>query len=288
MITAAAARAAQEQFRDEGYAVVRGFLDAGEIAAVQAETRRIYAEAIQHPHTWRHRNLYYEILPESAFGARYMVQAHWIAWVSETFEQLRRSEGYRLLLEGLLGPDIRQIAQQIHWKPPGARLSGYRYHQDLRFRDAAEAGQVAQSTVTTGLAIDRATRANGCLCVVPGSHRRGYLGLSDDGPIMKGVTAEEELRAVGIDPAEIVALEMEPGDLAVWGLLTVHGSAQNTSDADRAFLIQSYVRADATARGEWAFRGGVSQPLGETPQLCKYDGLFERPGPFYDTTEWWR
>ncbi|MFN3643921.1 MAG: phytanoyl-CoA dioxygenase family protein [Gemmobacter sp.] len=288
MLSERAARAAQEQYREEGYAVIRGFLDPDEVAEVQAETRRIYAEGLTHHATYRHGNLCYEILPESAFGARYMVQAYWIAWVSETFERLRRSPGYYALLGGLLGPDIRQIAQQIHWKPPGARLSGYRFHQDLRFRDKGEAAQVAEATVTTGLAIDRATRENGCLQVVPGSHRRGYLGLSDDGSIMKGATAEDELRAVGINPSDIVALEMQPGDLAVWGLLTVHGSAHNTSAHDRAFAISSYVRADATTRGEWAFRGGVSQPLGDAPVLCKYDKLFEAPGPLYDTTEWWR
>ncbi|MGO4843076.1 phytanoyl-CoA dioxygenase family protein, partial [Rhizobiaceae sp. 2RAB30] len=87
---------------------------------------------------------------------------------------------------------------------------------------------------------------------------------------MKGLTAEEELTEVGIDPSDIIALELEPGDLAMWGLLTVHGSAPNKSDHDRAFLLSSYVRADASPRGEWAFKDGVSTPLGDTPKLCKY------------------
>ncbi|WP_245489703.1 phytanoyl-CoA dioxygenase family protein, partial [Mesorhizobium sp. M2D.F.Ca.ET.140.01.1.1] len=39
----------------------------------------------------------------------------------------------------------------------------------------------ADATVTTGLAVDRATLDNGCLQVVPGSHKLGYLGLSDEG-----------------------------------------------------------------------------------------------------------
>lgn len=183
------------------------------------------------------------------------------------------------------------MAQQIHWKPPGAGQTGYRFHQDLRFRVARDAyREIEASTVTTGLAIDASTRANGCLQVIPGSHRLGYLGLSDDsegGQIMKGLTAEDELRRVGLDPAKTVWLEQEPGDMAVWGLMTVHGSLPNTSDHDRAFAISSYVRAANADRGEWAFRGGVSTPLGSEPQLCKYEALHERPEPHYVEDRWY-
>ena len=39
-------------------------------------------------------------------------------------------------------------------------------------------------------------------------------------------------------------------------------------------------------RGEWAFRDGVSTPLGPEPQICKYEQLHERPGPFYIEPDW--
>jgi phytanoyl-CoA hydroxylase len=66
----------------------------------------------------------------------------------------------------------------------------------------------------------------------------------------------------------------------LWTLYTVHGSAPNVSDIDRRFMINSYVRAADSDRGEWAFRGGVSTPLGAEPEICKYEQLRERPGPF--------
>jgi len=31
---------------------------------------------------------------------------------------------------------------------------------------------------------------------------------------------------------------------------------------------------------------GVSTPLGPEPQLCKYEKLHERPGPFYVEDDW--
>jgi ectoine hydroxylase-related dioxygenase (phytanoyl-CoA dioxygenase family) len=79
---------------------------------------------------------------------------------------------------------------------------------------------------------------------------------------------------------------MEPGDLLLWTLYTVHGSAPNLSGHDRRFMINSYVRAADSDRGEWTFRDGVSTPLGPEPEICKYEQLRERPGPFYIEPDW--
>jgi hypothetical protein len=103
---------------------------------------------------------------------------------------------------------------------------------------------------------------------------------------MVGQTQDEELRSAGLDPEAMVTCEMEPGDLLLWTLYTVHGSAPNVSQYDRRFMINSYVRAADSDRGEWAFRGGVSTPLGAEPEICKYEQLRERPGPFYVEADW--
>jgi len=278
-----------DHYWEHGYAVVRGVFSKSEMAAIQAESQRIYELGKQHHATWRHKNLLYEILPESFSGQRYVLQAHWIAWVSPLFERLRRDPRVLAIMEPLLGQDIKQVAQQIHWKPPGAtQRSGYRFHQDLRFRERTDAFRdLMTSYINTGLAIDPATTQNGCLQVFSDSHKLGYLGLSDDGPIMKGSTQAEELVAAGLEPSKVVNLELEPGDLALWGLLTVHGSNPNNSPHDRAFAIHSYQRADSSDRGEWAFRGGESVPLGDEPVLCKYEQLREKPGPFYSESNWY-
>jgi len=283
------AKAASE-FRDHGVSVVRGFLDPDEVAELQLETKALYEEGIKHPVTYRHGNLAYEILPEEHFGKRYMIQAYWFSWARTYFDRFRSNPKFLALLEPLLGNNIKQVTQQIHWKPPGARLTGYRFHQDLRFRQARDQYEdVVRDTVTVGIAIDRATTENGCLRVVPNSHSMGYLGLSDngEGQLMKGVTHDDELRSVGIDPADVLNVELEPGDLVMWGLLTVHGSLPNESDHDRAFAISSYVRGETSNRGEWTFRDGKSVPLGEQPQICKNERLYENLEPHYDATKWY-
>jgi phytanoyl-CoA hydroxylase len=275
------------ELHTEGYAIVRGFLSAAETAEISAETHRIYQEGLKHHATYRDGNLLFEVLDDPKANRRVVLQAHWTAWISPVMERMRRSDKYLAVLEPFLGRDIKQITHQVHWKPPGAKYTSYRFHQDARFREgnAKDFGYL-QSTVTTGLAIDRQTVENGALRIIPKSHRLGYLGLSDDGPIMVGQTQDEELRRAGLDPSSIVACEMQPGDLLLWTLFTVHGSAANLGDYDRRFMINSYIRASDSERGEWAFRGGVSTALGAEPQICKYEQLRERPGPFYIESDW--
>jgi ectoine hydroxylase-related dioxygenase (phytanoyl-CoA dioxygenase family) len=275
------------QLHGEGYAIIRGFLSPVETAEISEETQRIYQEGLKHHATYRDRNLLFEVLDDPKAKRRVVLQAHWTAWISPLMERMRRSEKYFAVLEPFLGADIKQITHQVHWKPPGAKYTSYRFHQDARFREGSiKDFSYLRSTVTTGLAIDRQTVENGALRVIPRSHRLGYLGLSDDGPIMVGQTQDEELRRAGLDPKNIVTCEMEPGDLLLWTLFTVHGSAPNVSDYDRRFMINSYVRAADSERGEWAFRGGESIALGPEPQICKYEQLRERPGPFYVESDW--
>jgi ectoine hydroxylase-related dioxygenase (phytanoyl-CoA dioxygenase family) len=276
-----------EELNTQGFAIVRGFLSPSETKEISAETDAMYQEGLKHHATYRDKNLLFEILHDPKAQRRVVLQAHWTAWISPVMERMRRSEKYLSVLEPFLGSDIKQISHQIHWKPPGAKYTSYRFHQDARFREGnVRDFDFVRSSVTTGLAIDRQTVANGALRIIPKSHRLGYLGLSDDGPIMVGQTQDEELRRAGLDPDNIVTCEMEPGDLLLWTLFTVHGSAPNVSDYDRRFMINSYVRAGDSDRGEWAFREGVSTPLGADPHICKYEQLHERPGPFYIEADW--
>ncbi|HEY6484558.1 MAG TPA: phytanoyl-CoA dioxygenase family protein [Steroidobacteraceae bacterium] len=275
-----------EQVQREGYAIVRGFFPPDVMLEISREADRVYQEGLKHHATYRDRNLLFEVLDDPQAHRRVVLQVHWMAWINPYLERMRRDSRYLGVLEPFLGADIKQIAHQIHWKPAGAKYTFYRFHQDARFRNQDATRNLLQGTITTGLAIDRQTVENGALRIIPKSHLRGYLGLSEDGTIMTGHTPDGDLLRVGLDPATAVTCEMEPGDLLLWTLYTVHGSAPNRSENDRRFMINSYVRAEDSDRGEWAFRGGVSTPLGPEPALCKYEQLREKPGPFYIEPAW--
>jgi phytanoyl-CoA hydroxylase len=276
----------EHQLHSEGYALVRGFFDPQEMREIGLETDRMYREGLKHHATYRDKNLLFEVLDDPQAQRRVVIQAHWTAWISSCLERMRRTPKYFELLGPLLGPDIKQITHQIHWKPPGAKYTYYRFHQDAKFRNRAAVRNLLYGSLNTGLAIDRQTVENGALRIIPGSHLRGYLGLSEDQTLMTGQTPDDDLVKVGLDPGSVVTCTMEPGDLLLWTLYTVHGSAPNVSAFDRRFMISSYARASDSDRGEWAFRNGISTPLGPEPQICKYEELREKPGPFYIEDNW--
>ena len=278
------------ELRERGYTVIRRFLDESEVATVRREVDKVYAEGMKHHTSYRDHNLLFDVLNDPAVKQRVVLQAHWFSWINDRLEAFRRSEKFFAVLAPLLGPDMKQITNQIHWKHPGGKYTFYRYHQDFRFRKRPDLmSNLERSYVTTGLAVNRQGAHNGGLKVFAKSHKRGYLGLAEDAPyIMVGnLDQGEELRRAGLDSAAAVQLEMEPGDLAIWTLFTVHGSAPNTSRDERILMLNSYVRAeDSPERGEWAFRDGRSIPLGARPEICRYEELRENPGPFYIDEDW--
>ena len=83
--------------------------------------------------------------------------------------------------------------------------------------------------------VDDANRANGCLEVLPGSHKRGvWPQRKVDG------FGSNEMELEGFDEARLVALEVPAGSMVFFGSLLVHRSLPNHSDQDRRVLLYSY------------------------------------------------
>ena len=85
---------------------------------------------------------------------------------------------------------------------------------------------------------------------------------------------EMQLRDVYLRPFHAVV------DAGVASLMTSFSALNGVPATGNLFLL------GAILRGEWAFRGGVSTPLGHEPEICKYEQLRERPGPFYVESDW--
>lgn len=268
------------QYREEGYAVVRGFFPAAEVAAVAAAFDRHWREGMAHRASFRHGNLFYRQGKDPRLG-KILRLVQWPAYVDPVLEGVRRDPRWLDLLGPLLGPDIKQIINQLHWKTPGASAAEFAFHQDVRFRRPRQAYRdLEHSYVQTGLAIDPHRAENGAMRLLPGSHRLGERDVAGAGAVLDQAMAEERLAAAGLDPARLIDLELEPGDVALWNLFTIHGSGPNRTRADRRFYLNGYVRAADCDRGEWAFRDGKPVPLGD-PVLVHYDDLFRKPEPHY-------
>jgi ectoine hydroxylase-related dioxygenase (phytanoyl-CoA dioxygenase family) len=269
-----------DEYRARGYAVVRGVFGAAEVAELAAAFDREYATGMAHGRSFRHANLHYRLAQDAALG-RIVRLVQWPSYHDAVLNRFRSDSRLLAIVAPLIGRDVKQIINQLHWKPPGAAMADFAFHQDVRFRRPREAYRnLATSYVQTGIALDRHERASGAMRVLPESHRLGELPLGSNRRIADSAASEQALLEANLDPAGLVDLDLQPGDVALWNSYTVHGSGPNTTAHDRRFYINGYVRAADCDRGEWAWRGGIACPLG-TPQLVHYDALLERPEPHY-------
>jgi ectoine hydroxylase-related dioxygenase (phytanoyl-CoA dioxygenase family) len=275
-----------DHYRREGYAVCRGLFGAAELAAIAASFDRFYEQGIQLGRSWRHGNLFFRVVPDEGLG-RVVRLVQWPAYDDPVLARVRTDPRLLRLVEPLVGRDLKQIINQLHWKPPGAAMVDFAFHQDCRFRRPASAFRdLATSYVQTGLAVDPHTVENGAMRVLPRSHLMGDLGLGDEGPVLGQTMRDAALVAKGLDPDDLVDLVLEPGDVAFWSPYLVHGSGPNRTGGDRRLYINGYVMADKSDRGEWAFRGGQPAPLTGEPALIHFDRLREKPQPHYVDEEY--
>jgi len=155
------------------------------------------------------------------------------------FEGYARHPELLARVEAFVGPDIKSIHNMLINKPPGVD-GRHPLHQDLLYFPFRPADRI----VATWTALDPCTRENGCLVVVPGSHK-GKLRKHDnpDWEYVNYLYVGAE--GVGAQ-TERVYLEMEPGDTVFFHPLLLHGSGRNRTQGFRRAISAHY--ASATCR----------------------------------------
>ena len=145
------------------------------------------------------------------------------------------------VMTALLDKSPYAVQTMLYFKPAGSR--GQALHQD-NFYLKAEPG----TCVAAWMALDPVDLANGCLEVVPGSHRW---------PILCTEKADTKVSFTDVtvplpDAAAAVPVEMEPGDVLFFHGALVHGSAPNvTTDRFRRALIGHYIQGEAEKVAEY-------------------------------------
>jgi len=145
------------------------------------------------------------------------------------------------LLTAILGPDVElfQNGQSLYKEPVGGHPK--HLHQDAAYFEHRDEGPVATLNYVVPTNLD-----NGCLHVVPGSHRLGLLEHTDT------------FSHLGLDAGEwpweaAVPIPGEPGDSIFFNVKCIHGSQENHSTGPRPVYIHRYRRC-----GDVIVAGGTS------------------------------
>ena len=127
---------------------------------------------------------------------------------------------------------VKCMQSMFFAKPPGK--PGQAWHQDECFIPTRD-----RSLCGAWIAVDDATVDNGCLWVIPGSHRAGVLH-----PFREHQNAEEfdvSPESYGFDDSDEIAVELSAGSVLFFNGYLLHRSKRNVSDRYRRALVNHYM-----------------------------------------------
>ncbi len=129
---------------------------------------------------------------------------------------------------------VKCMQTMLFVKPPG--YPGQAWHQDELYIQTRD-----RSLVGVWVAIDDACEDNGCMHVIPGSHRTGYFHpqRNHDDP----QEYDEGPQSYGFDDAAAVAVEVKAGSVIFFHGYLLHRSLKNRSGGYRRALVSHYMNA---------------------------------------------
>lgn len=137
-------------------------------------------------------------------------------------------------VESVIGPDILVWTSSMFAK--SARSPDYvSWHQDITYW-----GLEPPDVVTAWVALTDSMPDNGCMRVVPGTHKSDVLAHRDTHAAHNMLSRGQEV-AVEVDEAAAVDLLLQPGEMSLHHVKIVHGSHSNHSDRPRLGFAIRYI-----------------------------------------------
>lgn len=141
------------------------------------------------------------------------------------------------LVEPITGPDIVLWSSHFICKDPYVGRATP-WHEDSAFWEGRLTSY--DNIVTVWLALDRSTKENGCMSVIPGTHRNGFSKYTEAD--LSRNTFRKQI-ADTVDESKTVYFELEPGECSLHDSRIVHGAKPNTSAHRRCGYTMRYLPA---------------------------------------------
>jgi hypothetical protein len=209
-------------FREQGFLLLRKVLTPEGLARIRKESMAAWhaeKEAFDPARSWLQNALLVNIHHKSQTIRDYYFEGPLVNIASQ-----------------IISPNIKGATSQLTFKLAG-NTKPFGWHQDNGY------GELDPYTALTALtALDDTDRGNGCLWLIPGSHKQGQVKVRQNA-MHKSNQTEIVVEA---DDSKAIPLEMEAGDAVIFHCWTLHKSDGNVSkDRDRRILFLRYADADA-------------------------------------------
>lgn len=225
-----------QSYDHEGYLIFPSFLSQEEVADIKAEATQICRGTYEIPGIAKSE----EGETDEQCLAKYLC-IHMPHKVSSIMGQYVRHPKVARVLAELISPNVKCMQSMLFIKPPG--FPGQAYHQDERYIPTED-----RSLTGVWMAVDDATIGNGCLWVIPGTHKNSlYSWAPHDNPEYD--SADE---ARGIPRSQEIPVEIPAGGALFFNGFLLHSSLKNRSTIYRRVLVNHYMSAES--RLQWQGR----------------------------------
>lgn len=235
-------------YAEHGFLVIRGLVKVEAIEALRQEVEQLLIE--------EHGCNFAEM--KVALTAADRLRQCNSYYADSALDQLINSDEMLDLAGQLVG------GKAVRYLPFAAVKAGggggeFHFHQDNNYtRHEPHMG-----STNIWVALNAMTEANGCLRMVPGSHRQGTLKAEDVG--------DKAHFRLSDYPEEFLSIEIKAGDAVAFTRCTIHGSGPNDTEEPRIAYALQYHREDVEYFDEKAelWRFLISEPRHQTSPRVK-------------------
>ncbi len=175
-----------------------------------------------------------EIKDKKGFNSKLTL---WYKSGDDIYSAFSRSERVVDGVEMIFGDKAALYHTKLMQKEPKTG-GAWEWHQDYGYW--YENGFLFPDMLSVLVAVNKATKENGCLQVLRGSHKLGRINHNFAG---EQIGADLKRVQAAMQVMELVYVELEPGDTLFFHGNLLHKSDRNTSDYPRYSLISAYNRA---------------------------------------------
>jgi len=209
-------------FNENGYLIIKEILKPKGLKQMQAECMEAWGrekESFDPNKSWLQNSLLVNIHHQAPTVKKYYFEGPLVEIASE-----------------IIGPNIKGATSQLTFKMKG-NTKPFGWHQDNGYGELEP-----YNALTTLTALDDTDRGNGCLWLIPGSHKDGQIRVEQNEDQKK---SQSEI-IVNADDNLAVPMEMKAGDSLIFNCWMLHKSDGNMSETrDRRILFLRYADADA-------------------------------------------
>ncbi|HEY3059663.1 MAG TPA: phytanoyl-CoA dioxygenase family protein [Chloroflexota bacterium] len=259
-------------YENQGYLVFPELLDSAELSTLRAAL----AEVLKEAEGLTESNDKFSVTPTDDGG-----------WsVRRIFNPISHHQAFHDLVfnpkildvvENLIGPNIQLHHTKLNLKPPSNREARFEWHQDYPFFPHTNFDLLAVM-----IYFDDSTEENGCLTIVPGSHKLGpqYHLFAKDGAFSSQLAD----KSVVEDPTAWLKVPVPAGGMELHHCNMLHSSTANRGTRPRSAMVIQYRAADNVAvGGSYTQAGHGLLVRGENPYSVRMmGGTFRLPGKIED------